>query len=58
MRNSLQAQRPEAVSGHLQAGDRCGRGERTQADVIDYLRRFVVGADDFLDCWPIRETSG
>ena len=29
MLNGLQARRPEAVSHHLQAGGRCGRGERT-----------------------------
>ena len=29
MLNGLQARRPEAVSDHLRAGDRCGRGERT-----------------------------
>jgi hypothetical protein len=35
-----------------------GRGERTQADVSDYLRRFVVGADDYLDYWLTHERSG
>ena len=56
--NGPQAQRPEAVSGHLQTGGRCGRGERSQADVIDYLRRFVVGAEGYLDSWLTRERSG
>jgi len=31
---------------------------RSQADVIDYLRRFVVGAEDYLDDWLTRERSG
>jgi hypothetical protein len=35
-----------------------GRGERTQPDVIAYLRRFVVGAEDYLDDWLTRERSG
>jgi hypothetical protein len=39
-------------------GGCCGRGERTQADVIDYLRRFVVGAGDYLDYWLTRARPG
>jgi hypothetical protein len=58
MQNGRWAQRPAAVSRHLPAGGRCGRGERTQADVIDYLRHFVVGADDYLNDWLTREKSG
>ena len=28
-----------------------GRPERTQADVIAYLRRFEVGAEEYLNDW-------
>lgn len=35
-----------------------GRGERSRADVIDHLRRFVVGAEDYLDYWLTRERPG
>jgi hypothetical protein len=35
-----------------------GRGERTQADVIAYLRRFVVGAEEYLNDWLTRKKLG
>ena len=35
-----------------------GRGERSQADVIDHLRGFVVGAEDYLNHWATRGRSG
>ena len=47
-----------AVADRPPMRGRCGRTERSELDVIDHLRRFVVGAEEYLDYWLARESSG